>query len=68
MGLFDEIQGKSQRQQNMMAHFQKRSESSVSFNEVSVEKKTAPKAEKDKGLIIPPINYISDESNDAQSG
>ena len=67
-GLFDQIQEKTKRQQSMMDRFSQPSEKTVAFNEVNVEKTKGTKAEKDKGLIVPPINYISDEVSDAQSG
>jgi len=49
----------------MMAHFQKKSEQAVSFDEVNIEKTKSVKSEKEKGIIIPPINYIQDENNNA---
>ena len=64
-GLFDEIQERTKRQESMMAHFQKKSEQAVSFDEVNIEKTKSVKSEKEKGIIIPPINYIQDENNNA---
>ena len=66
--LFGEIQKKMQRQQSMLAHFQKKSEHAVTFNEVNIEKVKTAKPDKDKGIIVPPVNYIEDEGNHAQTG
>jgi len=63
MDLFDEIQERMNRQQNMMAKFQNKP-GSVDFAKVNLEK-TKAKPDKDKGKIIPSINYIDDEVEDA---
>lgn len=62
--LFDDIKSRGDRQQNMMAHFQKKADG-IAFNEVSVEREKPLKSDKEKGIIKPHINYIYDEHDDA---
>ena len=64
-GLFEQIQGKTQRQQNMIAALSKKAEGAVKFNEVSLDKAKA-KSDKEKGIIVPAINYIDDEDSNAE--
>lgn len=60
--LFDDIQKKSKPKRSMLDHFRKKSETQTMFNEVDVGKRDK---DKDKGIIIPPINYIEDENSNA---